>query len=250
MNFKSAKESYGKKNFGNVSKRNCIRLNSKNHKQQQPSTKMASIKVSGWNEIMQSCRLAGVTLFHLQKKQLVDTLAHLLESLPLCCHHMVGILLNNASQSMPNLYKKTTKRPRPSIMSHCAAQLLYWSYTRLVPVLFCIRQSQSCFASNSPLFVGGPPSIQQPTPASQNTLRGQYTSPMIKIKFSNTINGGSSPPIHSKCFYTAHQSAANPSMRLIPSTRLFRTSVTAFVSKGRRDKLKKTWGLWLLLLKA
>ena len=69
------------------------------------------------------------------KKQLADTLGHLLESLPLCCNPMVGILLNNASQSMPNLYKKPTKRPRPSIMSHCAAQLLYWSYTRLVPVL-------------------------------------------------------------------------------------------------------------------
>ena len=191
-------------------------------------TQLLSTKQTSWTKLH---------LLLASKKQLVDTLAHLLESLPLCRHQVVGILFVGwtvPSHPKPTLNENPLNDPghRQSVT---LAQLLYWSYTAFDNPKVALHPARLFSLEGLLQF------SSQRLPVKELEVRLDYIpSPMIKIKFSNTsLSMGALSPnsrqIHQMLLYKTAK-CCKPFKEIDIS--LFRISVTRLISNAAKAERK------------
>ena len=160
------------------------------------------------------------TCYQLQKNNSL-TLPHLLESLPLCCHQTVGILLNSAKPIQAKPWQKSTKQPRPSTKCH----------TVPIPLLLCAQLASFRWRAS---FNSAANACQSDNLRSDLII---YTSPMIKIKFSNTSlsMGALGPNSHQMLLYSTPK-CCKPFKKI--DVRFLRISMTRLMGKGRSESMR------------
>ena len=118
------------------------------------------------------------------------TLPHLLESLPLCCNQLVGILLNSAKPIQAKPLKKTLNDPgRQQSVKHSVTQLPYWPYNpkvALCPTHLFSLEGLLQFSS-------------QRLPVKKLEVRLDYITSQLSRSRPH-YQWGLSAPIHTKCF--------------------------------------------------